>query len=119
MDNKELGKIGEEIACKKLIEKGHTILRRNYTYLKAEVDIISTIDGFIVFTEVKTRMSSYLSDPALLVPVSKQKQIILAADSYIKDHFPESESRFDIAVVITNTQYTSVEIVEDAFYPMV
>jgi putative endonuclease len=119
MDAKELGKVGEEIACKKLIEKGFTILQRNYRFLKAEVDIVVTKDEKIIFVEVKTRQSSYLSDPALLVPLGKQKQIIRAADEYIKVHYPEKEFRFDIMVVITNSQYTSVEHIEDAFYPMV
>lgn len=119
MDAKELGKKGEEIACKHLLQQQYNILRRNFTYNKAEVDIIAEKDGRIIFVEVKTRISAYLSDPALLVPLSKQKQIIRAADDYMKSYCPDQESRFDIMVVITNSQYTKVEHIEDAFYPMV
>lgn len=119
MDAKELGRKGEEIVCKRMIEKGFSILSRNYTFLKAEIDIVAEKDGRIIFTEVKTRQSAYLSDPSLLVPLGKQKQIIRAADEYIKQYYPDREYRFDIAVVITNGNYTSMEYIEDAFYPMV
>ena len=119
MEANELGKVGETIAAEKLVKDGYKILHRNYRFLKAEVDIVAEKDGLIIFVEVKTRVSSYLSDPSLLVPVSKQKQIIKAADDYIKTFYPERESRFDIMIVITNKQYTFVDHIVDAFYPMV
>jgi len=50
--------------------------------------------------------------------MKKQRQIIKAADEFVKQVFPEKESRFDIIIVITNEQYTSIEHIEDAFYPM-
>ena len=54
-----------------------------------------------------------------MVTIGKQKQIIKAADQFVKDYYPEKEWRFDIMVVITNSEYTSIEHIEDAFYPMV
>jgi putative endonuclease len=116
---KQLGIIGEGIACEELRRKGYAILKRNYIFQKAEVDIVAEKDGRLIFVEVKTRISAYLTDPALLVSLGKQKQIIKAADQYVKDYFPEKEWRFDIMVVITNSEYTSIEHIEDAFYPMV
>jgi putative endonuclease len=115
----ELGKKGEGIAVKYLIEKGYKILSRNYIFKKAEIDIIATIGNEIIFVEVKTRTSSYLTDPSLLVPMKKQKQIIKASDNYVKEFHPEKEWRYDIMIVITNKEYTSVEHIEDAYYPMV
>jgi putative endonuclease len=115
----ELGKIGEGIACDHLKNKGYAILRRNYTFNRSEIDIIAEFEGRLIFVEVKTRISSYLSDPALMVSLGKQKQIIKAADQFVKDFYPEKEWRFDIMVVITNSEYTSIEHIQDAFYPMV
>lgn len=117
--DKELGKKGELLACEYLRKKGYFIHRQNYRYDRAEVDIVAEDKGLMVFVEVKTRISAYLSDPALLVPIKKQRQIIKAADDYLKSFFPEKEGRFDIIVVITNEQYTSIEHIEDAYYPMV
>ncbi len=118
MDEKtELARKGEELAVRDLTSKGYTILARNFSFKRAEIDIVATIGNEIVFVEVKTRTSSYLTDPSLLVPVSKQKQIIKAADFFVKEYAPEKEWRFDITIVITNKEYTSIEHIEDAFYP--
>ena len=119
VNSKELGVIGENLACDMLRKKEYVILRRNYIFNKAEVDIIADLDGKLVFVEVKTRISSYLTEPSLLVSLGKQKQIIRVADQFVKDFYPEKEWRFDIVIVITNNEYTSIEHLEDAFYPMV
>lgn len=119
VNSKELGIIGENLACDMLRNKGYIILRRNYTFNKAEVDIIADFNGKLIFVEVKTRISSYLTEPSLLVSLGKQKQIIRVADQFVKDFYSEKEWRFDIVIVITNNDYTSIEHLEDAFYPMV
>ena len=117
-NNKELGKKWELLSCDFLKKKGFKIHKVNYRFDRAEVDIVAEDKGMLVFVEVKTRVSAYLSDPALLVPIKKQKKIIKAADEFVKQVFPDKESRFDIIIVITNEQYTSIEHIEDAFYPM-
>lgn len=118
MDEKtELARKGEELAARDLVSKGYTIIARNFTFMRAEIDIVATIGTEVVFVEVKTRFSAYLTDPSLLVPLSKQKQIIKAADFYVKEFVPEREWRFDIMIVVTNKEYTSIEHIADAFYP--
>ena len=115
---KELGKLGEKLAAEELLKKGYKLLSRNFIYDHKEVDIVCEHEGFIVFVEVKTRFSPYLSDAVLLVPWSKQKQIIKVADFYLKEFYPHKEARFDIMIVITNSEYTRMEHIVDAFYPM-
>lgn len=116
-EHNELGKLGEKIAAAHLLKNGFVIRRKNYVFGKAEVDIIAEKDNRLIFVEVKTRTSSYLSEPELTVTVKKQKQIIKAADAYVKECDLDIESRFDIITVITNSEYTKVEHLEDAFYP--
>jgi putative endonuclease len=118
IDAKELGKIGEKIAAEELATIGYRIITKNFYFGKNEVDIICEDDDKIVFVEVKTRVSNYLSDASLLVPVKKQKQIIKVADHFLKEYYPEKEARFDIMIVVTNSQYTKIEHIVDAFYPM-
>jgi putative endonuclease len=67
--------------------------------------------------EVKTRISNYLNDPALMVPLKKQKQIIKAADEYIKEHDIDMPWRFDIISIVVNSKERKIEHIEDAFYP--
>lgn len=118
MTPKELGRIGEAMAAKHLLEKGYTIHSKNYIYDHAEVDIVAEENGMLVFVEVKTRMSAYLSDPSLLISRKKQRQIIKASDNFAREFHPGKESRFDVIIIITNDKYTSLEHIVDAFYPM-
>jgi putative endonuclease len=116
-EHNELGKIGEKMAAEHLRKKGYNILKQNYVFGKAEVDIVAEKNNQLVFVEVKTRQSSYLSDPEFMVPMKKQKQVIKAADAYIKEFDLDMESRFDIITIIVNNEYTKVDHLEDAFYP--
>jgi putative endonuclease len=113
----ELGKLGEELAIAFLKEHDHTILEHNYVWEKSEIDIIAIKNDKIIFVEVKTRQSPYLSDPALMVPIRKWKQIMKAADVYIKEREGEFKTQFDIVHVVTNKDYTKIEHYDEAFTP--
>ena len=65
-----------------------------------KVDIVAEKNNLFIFVEVKTRQSSYLSDPEHTVSMKKQKQVIKAADAYVKEQDRDLESRFDIITVI-------------------
>ncbi|MBI4992465.1 MAG: YraN family protein [Candidatus Harrisonbacteria bacterium] len=50
----ETGKLGEDIACQYLLNKGFSIIERNYRKLWGELDIIAKDpEGTLVFVEVK------------------------------------------------------------------
>jgi putative endonuclease len=118
-EQSEIGKLGEKMAAEHLRKKGYSILKQNYFFGKAEVDIVAQIADQLVFVEVKTRQSAYLSDPEYTVSMKKQKQVIKAADAYVKEFDLDMESRFDLVTIIVNGQYTKVDHLEDAFYPTV
>jgi putative endonuclease len=116
----DLGKMGEQLATEHLRKRGYSILARNYSIAaKAEVDIVASKDDHIVFVEVKTRETEYLNDPALMVPMKKQRQIIKAADEYVKEKEIDLPWRFDIISIVFNSKVTKLEHIEDAFYPTV
>ena len=56
MTNKQdLGQLGENIACRYLVEKGYKIIERNFRKKWGEIDIIAKApDKTLVFIEVKT-----------------------------------------------------------------
>jgi putative endonuclease len=118
-EHNELGKLGEKLAAEHLREKGYTIIKQNYVFGKSEVDIVAQINNQLVFVEVKTRQSAYLSDPEYTISMKKQRQVIKAADAYVKENDLDMESRFDVITVIVNSQYKKVDHIEDAFYPVV
>lgn len=64
MNTKELGDLGEKLACEYLVSKGYKILGRNYRISFGEIDIIARrkprffiyYDKTIHFIEVKTSL---------------------------------------------------------------
>jgi len=119
MEQHELGKLGETIAANILIEKGYSILERNWKFGKIEIDLIASFEEIIVFVEVKTRENNYVGEPWEAVTISKQKRIVKAAHQYLVSHDEDREVRFDIISIIHNAKYQQIEHLEEAFYPLV
>ena len=76
---RELGQLGEELACEWLREMGHTILERNWRSGHLEVDIISYDADGIHFVVVKARQESIQAPPQMSVDWQKQRNIVQAA----------------------------------------
>ena len=114
----ELGALGEQIAVDYLIERGYQIIERNWSNGHKEIDIIAKDDDTIVIVEVKTRQSTYLVEPETAVDVFKQRNLIWAANSYVKRNQYDNDVRFDIiSIVIDKNNEKRIEHIEDAFYP--
>lgn len=113
----ELGKEGEAIALKYLLDNGYEILEKNFRHLKAEVDIIALKNNELIFVEVKTRSTDYFGEPAESVTRSKQRLMAEAADFYVVNKKQGCEVRYDIiSIVIKNNTHT-LHHIRDAFYP--
>jgi len=52
--NQVTGRVGEDLACRFLEQKGFTIIERNYTKPYGEIDVVVIKDKKIHFIEVKT-----------------------------------------------------------------
>lgn len=119
MDRQTKGKLGEDAVCAELEKRGHTIIARNYHKRVGEIDIISQIDRYIVFTEVKTRKLGSMVSGLEAVNFTKQKKIVLTADAYLTENPTVLQPRYDIAeVTVTRGEFpriTGIAIFEDAF----
>jgi len=113
-EHNELGKKGEELAIKFLIDKGYKILEKNYRYLKAEVDIIAQKEKILAVVEVKTRSSDYFGNPQDFVNPKKIKLLLSAIDYYVNEKDLDVEVRFDIIAII-HQKIIKIEHLEDAF----
>ncbi len=114
----DIGKAGETAAVSFLIEKGYEILHENWTYGKAEVDIIALHANTIIFIEVKTRSSIAFGRPEDFVSTAKQKMLEQAAEAYIDIMTHKGEIRFDIiSVLLTKNKQFNITHIEDAFWP--
>jgi len=112
-----LGRKGEHRAVEYLAGKGYTILRTNWTSKHREIDIIAEDGNFIVFIEVKTRTAGFSLHPRQAVSVPKQRNIISAAQAFLRENDTDKEARFDIITIISGGGKNELEHIKDAFYP--
>ena len=75
MNNKELGRMGEEIAVEFLQKQGLKLLEKNYTCSLGEVDIVLKHKDTWVFCEVKTRRDLEFGDPMDFITKQKLARI--------------------------------------------
>lgn len=119
MDKIAKGKMGEDAVCEELKRRGHKIIARNFHKRIGEIDIISEIDGFVVFTEVKARGIRSMVSGLEAVNFTKQKKIVLTADAWLTENPTRLQPRYDIAEVeFTRGEFpriTRIQIYEDAF----
>lgn len=114
----QLGHTGEQLAKQHLEALGYEVLDENWTYGKAEVDLIAYKDRTLIFVEVKTRSGTAFGLPEDFVDERKQKLLAQAADEYIYLMNHQGEARFDIiAVLFDSKQNHTLKHIEDAFWP--
>jgi len=113
----ELGKKGEELAKKMLIEKGYDILETNWRFDKDEIDIIAKDGDELVIVEVKTRSTDIFGYPEDAVNSKKEFFLIRATESYLVENNINVDTRFDIVAIIHNNNETKIHHIIDAFYP--
>lgn len=116
-ESHSLGQYGEKVAVKLLENKGFKIRELNWRTGHKEIDIIAENDTLIVFAEVKTRSADYQLHPRDAVTTPKQRNIIFAADTYLKRNDIDKEVRFDIITVIADGKNLTTDHIEDGFYP--
>jgi putative endonuclease len=112
----ELGKLGEELAVEYLRENGYTILDTNWTFQKAEIDIIAQIENTLAIVEVKTRSSLEFGLPQDFVKPKKIQLLVKAVDAYVCERDLDLEVRFDIVAIYKEGKSFAIEHLIDAFY---
>lgn len=115
-DHNELGKLGEQLAVEFLQKNGYQILETNWTFQKAEIDIIAQKENILAVVEVKTRSSVDFGLPQDFVKPSKIKLLVKAVNEYVISNDLETEVRFDIIAISKEDKTFRIEHIEDAFF---
>jgi putative endonuclease len=115
-EHNELGKLGEEMAVDFLRKNGYEIVETNWTFQKAEIDIIAKKENILAIVEVKTRSSLEFGLPQDFVKPKKIQLLVKAVDAYINDKNLDIEVRFDIIAVHKEGKSFVIEHLTDAFY---
>lgn len=115
-DHNELGKLGEELAVEFLQKNGYVILETNWTFQKAEIDIIAQKENILAIVEVKTRSSLDFGLPQDFVKPKKIQLLVKAVNEYVISKNLDIQVRFDIIAVHKEGQSFAIEHLVDAFY---
>ena len=115
-EHNELGKLGEEMAVEFLQKDGYAILETNWTFQKAEIDIIAQKGSTLAIIEVKTRSSLEFGLPQDFVKPKKIQLLTKAVDAYVTEKDLDVEMRFDIIAIHKEGKSFVIEHLIDAFY---
>ena len=103
MGNLEVGKAGEDFACRYLISKGYQILCRNYRRGHLETDVICENETHILFVEVKSRIDtgkpSRYGRPGTACHSQKRQNLRWCAEAYLRQNKTDKKPRIDVIEV--------------------
>ena len=115
MESHIYGKKNEIVAAEYLKKKGYKILEVNYKNKIGEIDIIAEAGKYIVFVEVKARLSRAFGDPLEAIDFRKQDKIRKIANLYLMTHKKMNRPcRFDAIAVLGNDD-SEIRHIADAF----
>ena len=115
MQSNIYGKKSEIIASQFLKEKGYKILEVNHKNKVGEIDIIAKDKDYLVFVEVKARLSRAFGDPLEAVDNKKQEKIRQVAELYlIIKRKTNANCRFDV-ISILGDENPEITHIENAF----
>ena len=119
MSTKIQGDIGEEVACKYLLQNGYKILERNFRIRGGEIDIVALDGETLVYIEVKTRTSYRFGRPEESITLRKLKFLERAAKFYrVKrknlSRLPDLE-RIDFVGVDMSDSKPNIKIIKNVF----
>lgn len=108
VQNKHVGKIGEELAGEFLKDKGYEIVEKNWGSKWGEIDIIAKKGEMFVFVEVKTKIGEGFGSPEEMINKSKLQQVQRMASVYMRAL--DSQKRIDVVAVVLDSNLNSQRI---------
>ena len=112
----DLGKLGEDTACRELERQGYAILARRYRSRHGEIDIVCDDGGTLVFVEVKARRSKRCGTAAEAITFRKRRKIAAMALDYLSHQPRGAPCRFDVVAIDSmGTSAQTVRVIRNAF----
>jgi len=116
MNTRHVGNDGEDRAVSFLLEKGYSIIDRNWRTRSGEIDIIVYKNETLVFVEVKTLPHGTLDMIKKELNQQKLERILKTSKRFLLNHRQYSKSyvRFDV-IIIDMPGLEPVYHIENAF----
>jgi putative endonuclease len=111
-----LGKTGEDLACRELERLGYAILDRRVRFRGGEIDIVARDGRTLVFVEVKARETGAFGGGGEAVTMYKRRRIVQLAIEYVaRRRLGDCGVRFDVVSVQLDSEPPSIEVYKGAF----
>ncbi|MFH1305670.1 MAG: YraN family protein [Candidatus Omnitrophota bacterium] len=105
LSRRHIGKHGEDIAARFLTSRGFSILHRNFATPFGEIDLVAKQAAYIVFVEVKTRISERFGTPLSAITDAKKKHILRNCRYYLaRYNLCETPCRIDVVGINIDTE---------------
>ena len=112
----ELGKTGEDLACRELVSRGYAISARRYRTRYGEIDIVAEDGPTVVFVEVKLKSSPDCGLAVEAVTPAKQRRVVRMAVDYIaRRNLHDRPIRFDVVAIDVVNGTPQLTVVQAAF----
>ncbi|GFR80720.1 UPF0102 protein Flav2ADRAFT_0897 [Elysia marginata] len=116
-DSNTFGKQSENMAVQFLKEKSYRVLKRNYRYRKAEIDILALKGDTLAVVEVKARSYTYYGEPEMAITKKKIRLLTEAANHFVNQNNLSYEVQFDVIAIKKRDDKWIINHIERAFYP--
>jgi putative endonuclease len=112
-----VGRYGEDVAARHLVEAGFDVLARNWRCAAGEIDIVARDGAVLVICEVKTRSSTVYGVPAEAITTVKAARLRELALWWLREHpCGGCPVRFDVVSVLRSRRgAAAVEHLRGAF----
>lgn len=116
MNKRVIGGYKEDLAAEYLIQRGYTIIDRNFSCKSGEIDIIAKDEEYLCFIEVKYRENNKYGEALESVNHKKQQKLFKCANIYIlANKLAKNQNyRFDVVAI----QGENIELIKNAFGAM-
>jgi putative endonuclease len=98
-NRQQLGQEGEQKALEYLQQQGLVLIEKNYRRPFGEIDLIMREHSTLVFVEVRSRAQGLFGGAAASITPTKQRRLVLAAQSYLQAYTHPPACRFDVVAI--------------------
>jgi putative endonuclease len=112
-DRRALGNHGEDLAARWYVERGYSVVARNWRCRWGELDLVVERPDVVVFCEVKARTTAAFGTGIEAITAEKRARLRrLAAEWLAVTGHTGTDVRFDVVAVLRGIE---VDVVEGAF----
>ena len=95
-----LGKLGEDLAARRLAALGYVIGARNWRCATGEIDLVTERADTLIFVEVRTRRGDRFGTPEESITPRKRAKLTSAALTYLDEHAATDRAwRIDVVAI--------------------